>query len=58
VSDERLREAERRARESGSTDDAALHLIERLRAGALTRERLRLAAYLGSVRLVEFDRPD
>jgi hypothetical protein len=48
VSDGRLRELERRWRESGSVDDEASWLSERMRAGTLTRDRLELAAYCGS----------
>lgn len=45
-SDRRRRELERRWFASGSGDDAARLLHERLRAGDLTPEALRLAAYL------------
>jgi len=47
VSDERLREAERRWKESGSVVDEARYLQERVRVGNLTKERLELAAYCG-----------
>jgi hypothetical protein len=47
VTDARLRELERRARESGSVEDSAVWLRERLRAGDVNREQLVLAAYLG-----------
>ncbi len=47
MSDERLREAERRWKESGSVEDEARYLLERVRAGTLTQERLELAAYCG-----------
>ncbi|MCO5170926.1 MAG: hypothetical protein M9894_31745 [Planctomycetes bacterium] len=47
MSDARLREAERRWRESGALADEAAWLRERARAGALTDEALRLAAYVG-----------
>jgi hypothetical protein len=46
MTDVRLRDAERRAL-SGSVEDQARALTERLRAGTLTRERLELAAYVG-----------
>ena len=44
MSDARLRELERRWRESGSTEDEAAYLRERVRVGDLTQERLELAA--------------
>lgn len=47
VSDDRLRTAERRWRETGDVADEARLLLERVRAGELTRERLELAAYSG-----------
>ena len=47
MSDERLRELERRWKETGSVEDEAAWLSERVRAGELTEERLRLAAALG-----------
>lgn len=47
MSDSKLRELERRWRESGSVEHEAAYLLERLRSGALERERLELAAYLG-----------
>ena len=47
MSDARLRELERRWRESGSTEDEAAYLRERVRVGDLTQERLELAAYCG-----------
>jgi len=47
VSDARLRELERRWKETGSVDDEASYLLERVRVGDLTRERLELAAYCG-----------
>jgi hypothetical protein len=46
VSDLRLREAQRRASTGGVADEAAL-IVERLRVGTLTRERLELAAFCG-----------
>ncbi len=47
MSDERLREVERRAREPGTPDDQAAWLVERLRMGRLTRRRLEAAAHCG-----------
>jgi hypothetical protein len=47
MSDARLRELERRWKESGSPDDEAAHLQERARIGDLTRDRLELAAFCG-----------
>jgi hypothetical protein len=45
--DERERELERRFRASGASDDEAAWLRERLRAGRIPTERLRLAAVVG-----------
>lgn len=47
MSDERLREAERRWKESGSVEDEARYLLERVRVGELSRELLRLAGHSG-----------
>lgn len=47
MSDERLRELERRWRETRAADDEAAYLAERVRVGDLTSERLSLAAYVG-----------
>ena len=47
MSDQKLRELERRWRETGSVEDEAAYLRERVRVGDLTQERLELAAYLG-----------
>ncbi len=47
MSDERLRELERRWRESGSVEDEAAWLLERVRVGELDQDRLELAAYCG-----------
>ena len=47
MSDQKLRELERRWRESGSVEDEAAYLRERVRVGDLTQERLELAAYCG-----------
>jgi hypothetical protein len=53
MSDERLREAERRWKESGSVEEEARYLLERVRVGDLTRDRLEFAAYLGHVGAVQ-----
>ena len=42
--DEKLRGLERRWKQSGSPDDEAAYLLERVRVGDLTHERLELAA--------------
>ena len=47
MSDEELRELERRFRETGSVEDHVAYLKGRLRAGAVTPERLACAAFLG-----------
>lgn len=47
MTDQRLRELERRAREGGSPEDAARWLLMRERAGELPRERLELLVWLG-----------
>jgi hypothetical protein len=47
MSDEELRELERRFRETGSVEDHVAYLKGRLRAAALTPERLACAAFLG-----------
>ncbi|MBX3467761.1 MAG: hypothetical protein KF878_12830 [Planctomycetes bacterium] len=47
MSDTKLRDLERRWRETGSPDDEAAYLLERVRVGDLTQERLELAAYCG-----------
>lgn len=47
MSDERLRELERRARETGAPDDQAAWLVERVRMGRLERRRLEVAAHAG-----------
>jgi plasmid stability protein len=47
VSDRRLRNLERRFRNSGSVEDEARLLLERARAGELEPARLALAAFLG-----------
>lgn len=44
MSDERLRELERRWKETGSVEDEAAYLVERVRVGNLEREMLELAA--------------
>lgn len=48
MSDAKLRELERRWRETGSVDDEAAYLSERVRTGDLRREHLELAALCGS----------
>ena len=45
MSDERLRELERRWKETGAVEDEAAFLLERVRAGDLTREKLETAAH-------------
>ncbi len=47
MSDEKLRELERRFKETGSVEDEAAWLKERVRVGDLTQERLEFAAYCG-----------
>ena len=47
VSDQRLRELEAAWRASGSVEDEAEYLFERVRLGELSEERLELAALLG-----------
>jgi hypothetical protein len=47
MTDERLRELERRWKETGAVDDEARYLAERVRIGDLTNERLELAACCG-----------
>lgn len=47
MSDERLRDLERRARAGGTAADAARYLLERVRSGVVPGERLRVAARLG-----------
>jgi hypothetical protein len=47
VSDEHLRELERRSKETGSPEDEAAWIRERVRIGELARERVELAAYCG-----------
>lgn len=47
MSDERLRQLERRWRETSAVEDEAAYLLERVRAGTLTQEQLELAAYCG-----------
>lgn len=45
MTDARLRELERRWKETGAVEDEAAYLLQKVRAGALTQERLELAAY-------------
>jgi hypothetical protein len=47
MTDSHLRDLERRFRQSGSPDDSAAYLLERVRVGDLAQERLDLAAYCG-----------
>jgi len=47
MSDSKLRELERRWRETKSVEDEAAYLRERVRVGDLTQERLELAAVAG-----------
>lgn len=47
MSDQRLRELERRWRETGAVANEAAYLRERVRAGDLTPERLAVAACCG-----------
>jgi len=47
VTDSKLRELERRWKESGSVEDEAAYLLERVRVGDLEQEKLELAAYFG-----------
>jgi hypothetical protein len=47
MTDQKLRDLERRWKETGAPDDEAAYLLERVRVGDLTRERLELAAYCG-----------
>ena len=47
MSDQKLRELECRWRETGSVEDEAAYLRQRVRVGDLTQERLELAAYCG-----------
>lgn len=47
MSDQKLRDLERRWHETGSPDDEAAYLVERVRVGDLTQDLLELAAYCG-----------
>ncbi len=47
MTDSKLRELERRWKETGSTEDEAAYLLERVRVGDLDQEKLELAAYSG-----------
>jgi hypothetical protein len=47
MSDTKLRALERRWKETGTAADEATYLLERVRVGDLTQERLELAAYCG-----------
>src|SRR4051812_34939207 len=60
MSDAHLRELERRWKETGSVEDEARLLAERVRTGALSEMRLELAAYCGhaaSRRVARTDEP-
>ena len=60
MSDAKLRELERRWKETGAVEDEAAYLLERVRVGELTQERLELAAYCGhdgAKRAIPSDRP-
>lgn len=46
MSDERLRELERKWKESGSVEDEAAYLVERLRVGGLSQEALDLTVFM------------
>jgi hypothetical protein len=47
MSDARLRELERKWKETGAVGDEAAYLLERMRVGDVTRDRLEFAAYCG-----------
>ncbi|MDC3378773.1 hypothetical protein OAX78_00640 [Planctomycetota bacterium] len=47
MSDEKLRELERRSKQSGAVEDEAAFLLARVRTANLALERLELAAYCG-----------
>lgn len=47
MSDQKLRDLERRWKETGTVEDEAAYLLERVRVGDLSQERLELAAYCG-----------
>ncbi len=47
MTDKRLRELERRWRETGSVEDQAACLRARVQSGELRKDRLELAAYCG-----------
>lgn len=47
MSDERLRDLERRWKETGSVEDEAAWITERMRVGMLAQDRVELAAYCG-----------
>jgi len=56
VTDSKLRELERRWKESGRVDDEAAYLLGRMRVGDLERRMLELAAYSGhhaSIRAID-----
>jgi hypothetical protein len=45
MSDQKLRDLERRWRETGTVEDEAAYLLERMRVGELSSEKLELAAF-------------
>lgn len=47
MTDTRLRQRERKWKETGAVEDEAAYLLERVRVGDLEKERLELAAYCG-----------
>lgn len=47
MGDARLREVERRWKETGAVEDESVYLLERLRSGLLDRQMIELALYLG-----------
>jgi hypothetical protein len=49
MSDERLREAERKWRETGAVEDEARYLLERVRVGDLTQERLEYCGHPAAI---------
>lgn len=47
MTDDRIRNLERRWRETGALEDEVSYILERLRSGGLTKNQLGLAAYCG-----------
>jgi hypothetical protein len=58
VSDEKLRELERRFRQTGSVEDEASWLRERVRVGELTQERVRRASALSPACRLALELPE